>query len=98
MSTFMERLLLMGMGGVAVAQDTARDLMDDLVRRGEMSREEAQGLTRDLEERGRREREEISDMIRTQIARTMDQANIAAKSDIRRLEQRLDELESRLSV
>jgi polyhydroxyalkanoate synthesis regulator phasin len=42
MSTFTERLLLMGMGGFAVAQDTVRDLMDDLVRRGEMSREDAQ--------------------------------------------------------
>ena len=59
MSTFTERLLLMGMGGFAVAQDTVRDLMDDLVRRGEMSREDAQGMARELEERGRREREDL---------------------------------------
>lgn len=98
MSTFTERLLLMGMGGFAVAQDTVRDLMDDLVRRGEMSREDAQGMARELEERGRREREELGNMIRAQITGMIERADIATKSDIRRLEERLDNLEKKLSM
>ena len=98
MAGFMEKLLLMGLGGVSMAQDGIKEAAYDMVRRGELTRDEAQSLVRSLEEKGRRERDRIDAAVSREVRHFLEKADVATKADIRRLERRLTSLEEGLTA
>ena len=89
----LRRVVLASMGAVAIAQDEAEDLINKLVERGEIAREEGRKLMQDMMAK-RRERVEAQFDARVDTA--LGRMNVPTKADLKAVEKKLDELNKKL--
>jgi len=89
----LRRVVLASIGAVAVAQDEAEDLINKLVERGEIAREEGRKLMQDMMAK-RRERVEAQFDARVDTA--LGRMNVPTKADLKAVEKKLDELNKKL--
>lgn len=81
-----------GAGIIAFTADKAQEFVNEMVERGEMTREQGMSVTKEIVERGEATREKISEMIKTEVRRVIDEAHIANKDDLKRIEDKVDRL------
>lgn len=91
-----KRLLYFSIGAAALSADKARDLIDDLVKQGEMTAEEGKKIYEELVSRGERERSELDNRIRSQLLQMLKDMGVADQAKIASIESRLEELERRI--
>ncbi len=75
-------LLYMGLGAAFLAKDRFDGFLDDLVKRGEMSRDEAKTFLEDAKARARQEEEALTARIREELKAVLDGMGLATKDDI----------------
>ena len=76
------KVLLAGMGAVALTQDEADKFVDKLVERGEIARQDAKKLVREVaEKRSKRGRDELDKRVQD----LLDRMNVPTKADIEAL-------------
>ena len=76
------KVLLAGMGAVALTQDEAEKFVDKLVERGEIARQDAKKLVREVaEKRSKGGRDELDKRVRE----LLDRMNVPSKSDLEAL-------------
>lgn len=91
-----KRLLYFGIGAAAVSADKARELIDDLVKQGEMTAEEGKKIYEELISRGERQRSELDNRIRGQLLQVLKDMGVADRAKITSIESRLEELEQKI--
>ena len=89
----LRKVLLASIGAVAVAQDEAEDLINKLVDRGEIAREEGRKLVEDMMAK---RREKVQAQFDARVESALDKMNVPTKADLRAMEKKLDELNSKL--
>ena len=89
----LRKVLLASIGAVAVAQDEAEDLVNKLVDRGEIAREEGRKLVEDMMAK---RREKVQAQFDARVESALDKMNVPTKADLRAMEKKLDELNSKL--
>lgn len=87
------RTVELGLGAATLTLDTAQRVVSDLIGRGQVSREEAPGLVDRLMALGREQREQLSEMIDRGVERAMIRMDLARRSDLEALHQRVADLE-----
>jgi poly(hydroxyalkanoate) granule-associated protein len=76
------KVLLAGMGAVALTQDEAEKFVDKLVERGEIARKDAKKLVREMaEKRSKQGRDELDKHVQD----FLDRMNVPTKSDLEAL-------------
>jgi len=90
------RTLLIGVGAMALTRDRFEQFIGDSVARGELSSEQGKTLVEEMTQRAEQERERVERFVRDQVSRAVDMAGLAPRSEIARLEARIDSLEGRL--
>ncbi|PKM42663.1 MAG: polyhydroxyalkanoate synthesis regulator [Firmicutes bacterium HGW-Firmicutes-8] len=93
MKEFIKRSLFLGIGLVAASREQVEKIVDDMVKKGEISSTESKELLNDLISKGEDEQKRLSNMVKDQIREVLDDLNIATKEDINKLEKRLETLE-----
>lgn len=96
MSDLFNKTILFGLGAITVSKEKAEEIVDMMVKKGELSREDAQKVVDDFVEKGKKEKEVLQDTIKTELNEILDQAALATKEDIGRLEGKIDELKGLL--
>jgi polyhydroxyalkanoate synthesis regulator phasin len=76
------KVLLAGMGAVALAQEEADDLLNKLVERGEIAEKDASKLMKEIMDKRRRSRK---DGLEKRIEVILDRMNVPTKADIEAL-------------
>ena len=89
----LRKVVLASIGAVAVAQEEAEDLINKLVERGEIAREEGRSLMDDMVTK-RREKTQAQFDARVEAA--LDKMKVPTKADLKAVEKKLDELNSKL--
>jgi poly(hydroxyalkanoate) granule-associated protein len=89
----LRKVLLASIGVVAIAQEEAEDLINKLVERGEIAREEGRKLMQDMMAK-RRERVEAG--FDTRVESALQKMNVPTKDDLKAVERKLDELNKKL--
>jgi polyhydroxyalkanoate synthesis regulator phasin len=89
----LRRVMLAGIGAVALAQEEAEELVDRLVERGEIAREEGRKL---LDEMMSKRRERVQAQFDTRVEETLGKMNVPTKADLKAVEKKLDELNRKL--
>lgn len=95
MMDFIKKGLAFGLGLAVTSKERAEKLVNEMVQKGELSKEESKDIVRQLIQRGEEEKDELKRFMREQLKQMMDELNVASKDDIRRLEERLQNLENR---
>jgi polyhydroxyalkanoate synthesis regulator phasin len=83
------RYLDLGASFTHVTRERAEELMRELVRLGELQREQAQGWVDDVLDRSRKNTEALLDLIREEVSRQLSSMSLVTKDDVSRLVTRL---------
>jgi len=88
------RLALFGSGVAELTRHQAEQIIKDLVKVGDVRRQQASSAARDLYERSRENRNQLIGIIRSEIQNQVQNLGLASKRDLERLERRIARLES----
>ncbi|CAM3625947.1 hypothetical protein COLU111180_00025 [Cohnella lubricantis] len=97
MRDMISKAVSLGLGLAVAGKEQAEKLVDELVKRGEMSREESFAFVDDLLKKGEDAQRRVSDLVQERVQAFGDRT-WATKEDIERLEQRIDMLIARLDA
>lgn len=97
MREMISKAVSLGLGLAVAGKEQAEKLVDELVKKGEMSREESFAFVNDLLKKGEEAQRKISDLVQERV-QTFGDRTWATKEDIARLEQRLDAVLARLEA
>ena len=95
MKDLIKKGLALGLGLAVVSKEQIEKLVDELVKKGEVSTAESKDLIHELFAKGEAEKKEMNARIRDQFQKLLNDLNIPTKADLERLEQRLQELENK---
>ncbi len=76
------KVLLAGVGAVALAQDEVEDFVNRLVERGEIAEKDGRQLVRDLLERRKQEAAKAEEELDKRVAELLQRMNVPTKADI----------------
>ncbi len=91
-----ERILMMGVGAAAITRDKLQELVDEFVKRGELTREEGQKLMEEAGERAAAEGASIKEKASDTYQETLRTLGIASREAVEELDRRIAVLEAKV--
>ena len=90
------KVLLAGIGAVALAQEEIEDFVSKLVERGEIAEKDGKKLVREVIDRRKKETEKAEDEFSKRIEDILDRMNVATKADIELLSEKISALSKKV--
>jgi polyhydroxyalkanoate synthesis regulator phasin len=90
--------LLASLGAVVMTKERVEKATRSLVEEGKLSREEADNLAEELIRSGERQWEEIQTSLSENIKRAVERVDVARRTEVDALKDRVENLEKRLSM
>lgn len=94
MKDLIKKGLALGLGLAVVSKEQIEKLVDELVKKGEVTTAESKDLVQELFAKGEAERVQINERFREQFSQLLKDMSIATKADLERLEKRIQALEN----
>ena len=91
----LDKLMLAGLGALAMTKERAERIFDEYVSRGQAERGSKQGFVKDLLDNAEKARKELETIVSDQVHAAVAKLDLATKEDVRRLEAKLDALKPR---
>jgi len=95
MKDVLEKVFSLGLGIAAAGREQIERIVEDLVKKGEISQAESKGLVEDLMKKGEEAQKKIEEIARQRLHAIL--GDVATKEDIARIEQRLQALEQKIA-
>lgn len=92
MLEIVRKALLAGLG----AQEKAKELVEELVKKGELSQGEGAKLMKEVMEKAEKGGEEVDKKMGGIVQKTLEKLNLPSRKDIESLEKKVQELSNRL--
>lgn len=90
------RVLLAGVGAMALAQDEIEAFVDKLVERGEIAEKDGRKLVKELAEKRKKRMAEAEDEVGRRVSVALEKLNVPTKADIESLNEKLAALAKKL--
>ncbi|SFA40156.1 Polyhydroxyalkanoate synthesis regulator phasin [Parageobacillus thermantarcticus] len=90
---FMKKWLAFGLGLAVIGKEQVEKFVDELVKKGELSLEEAKDIMDQWIRQKEERKAELQRIVHEQLKQMVDKLDLATKEDIRKLEQRIENLE-----
>ncbi|HUV06681.1 MAG TPA: phasin family protein, partial [Spirochaetia bacterium] len=84
------------LGAVTLTHEKAKAFVDDLISRGEVSKDEGVNLVQELLDKAQEQEAHITKKINAEIKRAVNSLGVASKEDIRKLEKKIEELSKKI--
>jgi len=94
----LEQGMLLGLGAVSLTRETAQNLVDEMVKRGQAQREEANDMVEQLLKRGERERNALRKLIREEVQEVLKELQMPTHADLKAIEKKLDAILHKLEA
>lgn len=92
----LKNALFAGIGLAAITQEKLKSVVEELVKRGELSAEQGKKVFDELLEKSQAEGKALSDRIAAEVMRLLEKAPMASRRELRNLESRVKALEAKL--
>lgn len=92
---FFKKGLALGIGLALTSKEHAEKIVNELVKKGELSLEDSKEVMNQLMERGQEEKNEWQRLIREQLTQWIHKLDLVTKDDLKKLEQRIQNLENK---
>lgn len=89
------KVLLAGLGTLELTEEKLEKVMRDLIKRGELTEQEARTLAEQWKQRLATRREELQHETREAVQRALRGFNVATRQELEALTKRVEELEKR---
>jgi polyhydroxyalkanoate synthesis regulator phasin len=91
----LDKIMLAGLGAVSMTRERAEQMFDEYVSKGKAERENRSGFVKEVMDSAERTRSELEKMISEQVQDTVTKLHLATQEDVRRIEEKLDQLLSK---
>ena len=92
MRTLFELSVLAGIGILSMTHEKAQKIVDELIRRGEVQKDEGKDWVESLVQRGDEERQSLRKLIHDEVKSTMDELGLVTKQDLQDLASKIETL------
>jgi len=92
MRTLFERSVLAGIGVLSMTHGKAQKIGDELIRRGEVQKDETKDWVESLVQRGDEERQSLRKLIHEEVKSTLDELGLVTKEDLQDLASKIETL------
>jgi polyhydroxyalkanoate synthesis regulator phasin len=93
MFELLEKIFLTGLGAVYLTQKKAEELADELREKYRLSEEEGRKFAERAQKLAREQRDRLTEMVNSEVRRTLDQIGLVRREEFERLVKRVEELE-----
>ena len=93
----LDKLMLAGLGAISMTRERAEKIFDEYVSRGKLEKDQRTGFVKAVMDAADKNREELEKLIARQVRETVEHLNLPTRSDVERLEQKIDKLTERES-
>ena len=83
------KVLLAGIGAVALAQEEIEDFVERLVERGEIAEKDGRKLVREVMDKRKKSAEKAEDEVSKRVESVMDRMSVPSKADIDALSEKI---------
>ncbi|AFM01029.1 MULTISPECIES: phasin family protein [Desulfitobacterium] len=94
MQDIVKKGLSLGLGLAVVSKEQIEKVVDELVKKGELSAGESKEWMNELIQKGEDQQDEIYTKIKEQVQKILAELNLPSKADMERLENRIAQLEN----
>ncbi len=91
-----KKAIYFGLGAVLLTEEKVKETLDDLVKKGELSKEDSKTMVKEVLERAKENKKIIEEKITEELEKFIKKANIATNSELQNLEKRIENLENLL--
>lgn len=92
MPDFFEKAYLAGLGAWSVTKEKAKEIVDDLVEKGKITADEAPRILKEVVAKAEESKKALEERIEKGVENTVNKLNLATKSDVQRVEEKLDQI------
>lgn len=92
MRTLFEQSILAGIGLLSMTHEKAQKIVDELIQRGEVHKDEAKNWVESLVQRGDEERKSLRKLIHDEVKNTLAELGLVTKQDLQDLASKIDTL------
>ncbi len=89
----LSRTAELGLGAVSLTKESVQKLGKELTEKGHLSKGEAKEALQHLSEAGKKQKAHLEELVEKMVDRALVKANLARRSELKTLEQRLAKLE-----
>lgn len=86
-----------GPGWLERSQQRVEEYVEELIERGELKRKDSRGFIKRIMDQARGEREELRGIVREILTDALSAAGVATRSELDALDERLEQLENKIS-
>jgi polyhydroxyalkanoate synthesis regulator phasin len=98
MKDVFNRILQAGLGAASITKEKAEQIVDELIKRGEISQNEAKDYIDTLVEKGKQQQSELQGIVKKEVDKYQAQFSFVSRKEFAELEKRVALLEGMLSV
>lgn len=96
MNNMFRKVMYFGFGALTTSQERAERFFDEMVEKGEITKEEAMNFIDEAREKSTEQQAEVKEMIKTEVENLQNQYVLVHRSELEALENRITELEKKL--
>ena len=93
MSEMIRKMGLFSVGVISLTQEKAEEFTQEMIKKGEMSREEGKKFVREVLSEKEKQVKDLEDKINEKVENIMKKSGVVMKSDISALEKKIEKLE-----
>ena len=93
MFDYIRKMTLAGAGLAIITTEKIQEMMDDLVKKGEMTEKEAREAVNEFVEKSKQAKKDLEDKVEQMITGLLNRMNIPTRKEIEEIKERLAQLE-----
>ncbi|MBN1362885.1 MAG: phasin family protein [Sedimentisphaerales bacterium] len=91
----LDKMMMAGLGALTMTRERAEQMFDEAVSKGKAAKDNRTGFVKEVMDGADKTRNELEKMISEQVQKTVTNLHLASQEDVRRIEQKLDQLLSK---
>lgn len=88
----LDKMFMAGLGAMSMTKEKAEQIFDEYVKKGQAEREHKSGFVKEILETAEKTRSDMEKLVSEQVKKTISSIPLATKEDLKRVEQKLDQI------
>lgn len=92
MVDLLKKVMLAGLGAFAITREKAEEIVDELIKKGELTEDKRLKTVQDLLDKAREQEDALNAKVAATVKNVLEKLDLPTRKDIARLEKKIDQL------
>lgn len=92
MVDLLKKVILAGLGAFAITKEKAEEIVDELIKKGELTEDKRLKTVQDLLDKAREQEDALNAKVAATVKNVLEKLDLPTRKDIARLEKKIDQL------